>query len=46
MKVEKVAAHAEIIDSFAIVVTLIYLSVQTEPKKEALIGRWCVAPTG
>ena len=38
MKVEKVAALAEIMSSVAIVVTLIYLSVQTQQTKEALIA--------
>ena len=38
MKVEKLAAIAEIISSVAIVATLIYLSVQTQQTNEALIA--------
>ena len=38
MKLEKIAAVAEIISSIAIVITLIYLSIQTRQTNEALLA--------
>lgn len=38
MKLEKVSAIAEIVSSVAIVVTLIYLSIQTQQNSKALIA--------
>lgn len=38
MKIEKIAAFAEIVSSIAIVITLVYLSVQTRQTNEALLA--------
>lgn len=38
MKLEKIAAIAEIISSIAIVITLLYLSIQTRQTSEALLA--------
>lgn len=38
MKIEKIAATSEIISSVAIVVTLIYLSIQTQQTNSALLA--------